>query len=80
MSGIGGFYVLTGTGDYTEPVESIVVNQSCIIDALEINEVDVLAAKGLSGVTLLPGMYLSTGDKEKITKISLASGSVILYF
>lgn len=79
ISGIGGFQMITGTDAVTGQWESLVVNADAVLTALEINSVDVFSAKGLSGVTLTAGMYLPTDPNLKITKVTLASGSLIAY-
>jgi len=79
ISGQGGFTMITGTDAVIGQFESLVVNTEAVISALEINGSTVLAAKGLSGVTLAVGMYLPTDPGFKITKVTLASGSLIAY-
>lgn len=81
ISGNGGFRVISDTSDYTGlQVESIVVNTNCVFTNLEINNVDVITSKRLSGVTITQGMYLPTDPGFKITRIKLASGTIIKYF
>ena len=80
IAGQGGFDIISDTSAHTSlDYESIVVNSACVFSALEINDISVLASKGLSGVTILAGMYLPTNPNFKITKITLASGSIICY-
>jgi len=81
MSGMGGFRVVSDTASYTGlQVESIAVNADCVFTEFYINDVDVLTTKRLSGVTIKQGMYLPTDPGYKITRVKLASGSIIKYF
>jgi len=80
ISGQGGFYVNNTTDARTDlQVESLVINSVAVFSAFEINGVDVLATKGLSGVSISQGIYLPTDPNFKITAYTLASGSVIEY-
>lgn len=81
ISGQGGFKVVSDTTSYTGlQVESIVVNADCVFTEFYINDVSMLSDKRLSGVTIKQGTYLPTDPGFKITRIKLASGSIIKYF
>jgi|APGre2960657404_1045060.scaffolds.fasta_scaffold50983_1 hypothetical protein len=79
ISGNGGFVLLTGTGVNNGYWESLVINEDAVFSALEIGGVSVLSSKGLSAKTVKAGMYLPTDPTQKITKVTLTSGSVIAY-
>jgi hypothetical protein len=81
ISGQGGFKIISDTASYTGlQVESIVVNADCVFTEFYVNDIDVLTTKRLSGVTIKQGMYLPTDPGYKITRVKLASGSIIKYF
>ena len=80
ISGEGGFFIISDTSAHTSlQVESIVVNSTAVFSAIEINGTSVLSDKAMSGVSILPGAYLPTDPGFKITKITLASCSIICY-
>jgi len=81
---IGGI-LITGTDDVEGNWDAIVINEDCLIKTIKINDVDVTAARGLTGNTLTAGMFLgagfnyTAGVKAQITSITLTSGSVMAY-
>jgi hypothetical protein len=81
----GGGRLITGTTAVTGEWDAIVVNESCVIDAIEINDVDVTTARGYNSNTLVAGMFIGAGfnytgqNKWRITSIKLTSGSVMAY-
>ena len=79
MSGAGGFVVYSDTNAHTDQLESVVVNADAVFTAFEINNANVMTSKGLTGVTIKQGTFLPTDPTFKITKVTLASGSVIGY-
>lgn len=79
IAGSGGFRVISGTGQVNGFFESIVVNANAVFTELQINGVSVMTSKGLTGVTISQGVYLPTNPNQQITRIQLASGSVIAY-
>jgi len=81
----GGRLITSADGEVTGNFYAIVVNQSCVFTALEVDDSDVMTARNLSGNTLNIGMYIGSGfhynenQRGRFTKIHLASGSVIAY-
>jgi hypothetical protein len=53
--------------------------EDCEFTDFEINGEDVLAANGLSGVTIKAGSFLPAGVNAKITYFRVNTGSVIAY-
>lgn len=80
ISGQGGFKMIADTAENTGVIEAIVVNADAVFAALEMDGVSVLSAKGLSGVTVKQGMFLVPNPDTAITKVTLTSGSVIVYY
>lgn len=80
ISGMGGFYLLTGTGAWTGTAESVVINEDAVFTVFSVNSVDKMTTKNLSGNTITAGNYLPTDPPDKITAITLASGSVLIYY
>jgi hypothetical protein len=85
--GTGGI-LITGTDAVTGSFDSIVVNEDAVFDEVIIEDVDVVADRGLTGATVTAGMYLGAGRlsgqqyaelRAKITSIKLVSGSVMAY-
>jgi hypothetical protein len=79
IAGSGGFQVVTGTGSATGQFNSVVVIADAVFSAFSINGTSVLSSKGLSGVTIKAGAFLPAGVDNKITTITLTSGTVIAY-
>lgn len=79
--------LITGTTAVTGAFVAIVINEDTVFDELEIDGVDVMAARGLDGAdTVTAGMYLGSGfhfsagnSRSVFTKIKLTSGSIIAY-
>jgi hypothetical protein len=46
---------------------------------LDKDGVSILAALGLSGVTLRSGIFISVADGDYISSITLTSGSIVAY-
>jgi len=57
--------------------EALVVQEDTVFSAFFVNGVDVLSARGMSGVTFAQGAYLPGG--LDITGWTITSGSVIAY-
>lgn len=82
-----GGQLITGTAAVNGSWFAIVVNTDAVITELHVNGVNVTSARGLTGGILVGGMYLSAGTNSGsgvqvpnvITRIQLASGSVIAY-
>ena len=79
IAGSGGCKLLTA-GTYSNvSFESLVINSDAVISAIEIKNVDALTAFGFSGQTLKSGCYVSTVPDQKITKITIDSGTIMAY-
>lgn len=57
--------------------EALVVQEDTVFSTFFVNGVDVLTARGMSGVTFAQGAYLPGG--QDITGWTITSGSVIAY-
>lgn len=57
--------------------EALVVQEDTVFSAFYVNGVDVLTARGMSGVTFKQGAFLPGG--QDITGWTITSGSVIAY-
>lgn len=80
IAGAGGFKVISDdTPETGVEYNSIVVMEDCEFTVFEINGEDVLAANGLSGVTIKAGSFLPAGVNAKITFFRVITGSVIAY-
>lgn len=80
IAGSGSFEVISTTAAQTgKEYNSLVVMSDCVFTAFTIGGVDVLSTKGLSGVTIKSGTFLSAGVTGKITSFTLSSGAVIAY-
>ena len=58
--------------------KALVVQEETVFSEFYVNGVDVLAARGMSGVTFFQGAYLP-GGANNITGFTITSGSVIGY-
>ncbi len=88
VGGQTGGILISGTDAVTGEFDAIVINEDAVFDELEVDEIDVLEARGLDdGQTLTAGMFLGAGAKQgvsvptlaRFTSIKLTSGSVIAY-
>ena len=57
--------------------EALVVQEETVFSAFFVNGVDVLSARGMSGVTFAQGTFLPGG--QDITGWTITTGSVIAY-
>lgn len=77
LAGSNGF-IRYGTGGVTGvKYSALVVQEDTVFSAFFVNGVDVLTARGMSGVTFAQGAYLPGG--LDITGFTITSGSVIAY-
>lgn len=80
-----GGQLITGTTAVEGKWVALVVNEDAVFDELEIDDVDVMTTKGLTGNTVTAGMYIGSGfhyidgRRSQFTKIKLTSGSVMAY-
>jgi hypothetical protein len=58
--------------------KALVVQEETVFSEFYVNNIDVLAARGMSGVTFFQGAYLP-GGANNITGFTITSGSVIGY-
>jgi hypothetical protein len=74
------FEVISTTGAVTgKTYTSIVVNSDAVFSVLQINGTSVMSSKGLTGVTIKAGAYLSAGSGSVFNAITLVSGTIICY-
>lgn len=57
--------------------EALVVQEETVFSAFFVNGVDVLSARGMSGITFVQGAFLPGG--QDITGWTITSGSVLAY-
>ena len=74
------FEVISTTSAFTgKTYTSIVVNSDAVFSALQIDGVSVMTSKGLTGVTIKAGAYLSAGSGSVFNAVTLTSGTIICY-
>jgi len=74
------FEVISTTSAFTgKTYTSIVVNSDAVFSALQIDSVNVMTSKGLTGVTIKAGAYLSAGSGSVFNAVTLTSGTIICY-
>jgi hypothetical protein len=79
-SGYTGCKVISNTSANTGEFRGFVVNDDAVVSAiLDSSSTSILAALGLSGVTLKSGAFISVADGDYISSITLTSGSIIVY-
>ena len=79
-AGYTGCKVIANTVANTGKFRGFVVNDDAIVSAiLDENGTSILAALGLSGVTLRSGIFISVADGSYISSITLTSGSIVVY-
>jgi hypothetical protein len=79
-SGYTGCKVISNTSANTGEFRGFVVNDDAVVSAiLDSSSTSILAALGLSGVTLKSGAFISVPDGDYISSITLTSGSIIVY-
>jgi hypothetical protein len=81
LVGARGSKVLVGTGAHTGLTGyAIIVQEDTVIGTYEVDGSDAKAAYGLdTNPTLKAGAYIVVPSGDVITKITLTSGSVIVY-
>ena len=79
-AGYTGCKVVSNTSANTGAFRGFVVNDDAVVSAiLDKDGVSILAALGLSGVTLRSGIFISVADGDYISSITLTSGSIVAY-
>jgi hypothetical protein len=79
-SGYTGCKVISNTSANTGEFRGFVVNDDAVVSAiLDSSSTSILAALGLSGVTLKSGAFISVPDGDYISSITLTSGSIVAY-
>jgi len=74
------FEVISTTSAFTgKTYTSIVVNSDAVFSALQIDSVNVMTSKNLTGVTIKAGAYLSAGNGSVFNAVTLTSGTIICY-
>jgi hypothetical protein len=85
IGGPAGGVVISATGATTIDGTMIRINANAVFTDLKVNDVSVMTARGLAGVTIAAGNYLGSGylyagsARAKFTSVNLASGSIIVY-
>lgn len=78
--GAGGCEFIAAASAKTDKLYiSIVINTDAVISVLEVNNVNVLTAKGFNGVTISAGVFIPSETGTCITAITLTSGTAIGY-
>jgi hypothetical protein len=78
--GYTGCKVVSNTSANTGEFRGFVVNDDAVVSAiLDKDGVSILAALGLSGVTLRSGIFIAVADGDYISSITLTSGSIVAY-
>jgi len=86
-SSLGGV-LLSGTGANTIDALALVVNEDCVFTTILTNNggsTNQVAGRGFTGKTLTAGMFIGAGKNvgaagaDRITSVTLASGSVMYY-
>jgi hypothetical protein len=79
-AGFTGCKVISNTSANTGTFRGFVVNDDAVVAAI-LNDagVSILAALGLSAVTLRSGLYISVPNGSFISSITLTSGSIVAY-
>ena len=78
--GYTGCKVVSNTSANTGAFRGFVVNDDAVVSAiLDKDGVSILAALGLSGVTLRSGIFIAVADGDYISSITLTSGSIVAY-
>jgi hypothetical protein len=79
-AGFTGCKVISNTSANTGAFRGFVVNDDAVVSAIfDSSSTSILAALGLSGVTLKSGAFISVPDGDYISSITLTSGSIIVY-
>ena len=79
-AGFTGCKVISNTSANTGAFRGFIVNDDAVVSAiLDSSSTSILAALGLSGVTLKSGAFISVADGDYISSITLTSGSIIVY-
>jgi len=76
----GGSFTRHGSGTVTGvSYNAVIPQEDTVFTSFSINGVNVLSARGMSGVTFKQGAYLPAGNSATITGFVISSGSVIGY-
>jgi hypothetical protein len=79
-AGYTGCTIVANTTAKTGRFRGFVVNSNAVVSAcLDKSGASLMTPLGLSGVTINQGMFISVGDGDYISSITLTSGSIILY-
>tara|TARA_R110000851_G_C13080364_1_gene565715 strand:- start:67 stop:342 length:276 start_codon:yes stop_codon:yes gene_type:complete len=80
MMGLNGglFIDSTVTGTVDTNYRTVYVNEDCVFTVLtDVNDVDLIAAWGISGKTIGKGAMLGSLNKVALKTITVSSGSVL---
>lgn len=76
----GCFHVSSADGAVSgKKYYAIVVQEDTVFSEIEIDGADAMSLLNLTGKTLKSGAYIAAYEGTVITKVSLASGSIIAY-
>jgi hypothetical protein len=76
----GAAFIRYGSGTQTlRNHNALVVQEDTVFTSFSVDGINVLSARGMSGVTFKQGAYLSAGNASTITGFVISSGSVIGY-
>jgi hypothetical protein len=79
-AGYTGCTIVSNTTARTGRFRGFVVNSNAVVSAcLNSTGASLMTPLGLTGVTINQGMFISVGDGDYISSITLTSGSIILY-
>jgi hypothetical protein len=79
-AGYTGSKVVSNTSANTGRFRGFVVNSNAVVSAcLNSTGASLMTTLGLTGATINQGMFISVGDGDYISSITLTSGSIILY-
>ena len=80
-AGYTGCHVVSGTVAHTGKFRGFVVNSSAVVSVMTGKDAEnLVTGLGLGSVTLAPGTFICVPDGNHIASITLASGSIVLYY
>jgi len=81
LTGAKGSKVVSGTTPEVANFRAFEINTDAVVtQLLDENGNNLLTSMGLSGITLTTGRYLTPRNAKHFSSITLASGSVVIYY
>jgi len=81
QSGLTGCKVISNTSANTGGFQGFVINSDAVVSQLlDKDGVNITSAMGLSSTTVSQGMLITAAKGSYFSSITLASGSVIVYY